>query len=59
MPKPAINRREALQLIGTAATIPVIRRAEKTILPASVPNFTYCLNMSTIHGQNLGFMKEL
>jgi 2-keto-myo-inositol isomerase len=58
MPKPSINRREALQLIGTAAAMPIIGRAEKAISPKKA-KFTYCLNMSTIRGQKLGFMGEL
>jgi len=59
MPKPAINRREALQLMGAAAAIPVISRAEKVVSEPKQGKFIYSLNMSTIHGQNLGFVKEL
>lgn len=56
---PTINRREALQLMSAAAAMPVVIRAEKAIPVAAKSKFTYCLNMSTIHGQNLGFVKEL
>jgi 2-keto-myo-inositol isomerase len=58
MPKPTINRREALQMIGTTAAMPVISRAEKMVQPKKT-KFTYCLNLSTIHGQKLGFIGEL
>lgn len=45
--------------MGAAAVMPVINQAEK-IAPSPKPGkFTYSLNMSTIHGQNLGFVKEL
>jgi sugar phosphate isomerase/epimerase len=54
-----INRREALQLIGAAAAMPIVSQAENTIPTTPKGKFIYSLNMSTIHGQNLGFMKEL
>jgi 2-keto-myo-inositol isomerase len=58
-----INRRKALQFIGVAAAGTALARKVdgqpiKTPSPAGL-KFTYCLNMSTIRGQNLGFMKEL
>ena len=58
MPKLTINRRRALQLMGTAAATPVLHRAESSVQPKKA-KFTYCLNLSTIHGQKLGFMGEL
>lgn len=58
MPKPTINRRQALHLIGAAAAMPVISHAEKAVQPKKA-KFTYSLNLSTIRGQKLGFMGEL
>ena len=63
MPKDIISRRNSLKLLGTSAIAPLIPAISKinsepqsTIPPAS---FRYCLNMSTIRGHNLGFIKEL
>jgi sugar phosphate isomerase/epimerase len=62
MNKEHISRRQSLQLMAGAAVLPVVSKLPATV-PASAPKarrlYTYCLNMSTIHGQNLGFMKEL
>ena len=63
MPEENINRRKALQLIGaTAAASAFAGKAagqpSRTGMPGGF-KFTYCLNMSTIRGQNLGFIKEL
>jgi len=58
-----ISRRKALQLIGVAAagtTMALKAEGKPNQTPASGGlKYTYCLNMSTIRGQNLGFMKEL
>lgn len=54
-----INRRKALQLMGTVAVIPIIQLPGASVLTAPKPKFTFCLNMATIRGQKLGFMKEL
>jgi sugar phosphate isomerase/epimerase len=54
-----INRRKALQLMGTAAVMPVVHSSAASALALSKPKFTFCLNMATIRGQKLGFMKEL
>jgi 2-keto-myo-inositol isomerase len=63
MSEKTINRRKALQFIGTTAVGSVFAgKAEGQPKQARVPGkykFTYCLNMSTIRGQNLGFIKEL
>lgn len=62
MSKQTISRRTALQLIGVSAGLPVVLKAEKTMAkttPPARPNFIYCLNMATIRGHNLGFVKEL
>lgn len=45
--------------MGTAAVIPVVQSSHASALVAPKPKFTYCLNMATIRGQKLGFMKEL
>ena len=47
------NRRQVLATFATAATTTSFAQ----IAPA--PSFVYCLNMSTIRGQKLGFVKEL
>jgi 2-keto-myo-inositol isomerase len=55
-----INRRAALQLMGVSAGI-AVQTAQGAIGKTSVkqPNFTFCLNMSTIRGHKLGFVNEL
>ncbi|MGZ3944693.1 MAG: sugar phosphate isomerase/epimerase family protein [Mucilaginibacter sp.] len=58
MSNTTINRRSALQLMGAAAAMPVISQAEK-VVQLNKAKFTYCLNLSTIRGQKLGFMGEL
>jgi 2-keto-myo-inositol isomerase len=63
MPEENISRRKALQFIGVAAGGTAIAlKADGQPGQNQGPRgfkFTYCLNMSTIRGQNLGFMKEL
>ena len=58
-----ISRRKVLQFIGMAAAgTAVTRKAASQPTQSQTPDklkFTYCLNMSTIRGQNLGFIKEL
>ncbi|MDB5124093.1 MAG: Xylose isomerase-like barrel [Mucilaginibacter sp.] len=55
-----INRRKAIQLAGAAAAVAVVNKTGGAISkPADKPAFIYCLNMSTIRGHNLGFVKEL
>jgi 2-keto-myo-inositol isomerase len=58
-----ISRRRALKFIGMAAAGTAIsQKADARPNPTDAQNglkFTYCLNMSTIRGQNLGFIKEL
>lgn len=57
----SFNRRQALKALGITAGAALLK------LPASAkdssttfnPGFKYSLNMSTIRGQNLGFIKEL
>src|SRR5215217_8153460 len=58
MPEHSENRRNTIKLLGTAmgmAVLPQISIAK----PAPKSAFTLCLNMSTIQGQKLGFVKEL
>lgn len=58
-----MNRRQALQWMGVATAGTAIKgkstvaATDKSV--ANNPKYVYCLNMSTIRGQNLGFMKEL
>lgn len=55
-----INRRQLLKALSVttgASFLPRISEAE--LSPASATAFSYCLNMATIRGHNLGFMKEL
>jgi 2-keto-myo-inositol isomerase len=57
-----ITRRKSIQLLGAATMLPVSGSLPVMAL-SPVKNghrlYTYCLNMSTIRGQNLGFMTEL
>lgn len=53
-----LNRRHVLKAIGAATGMSLLPQWSKA-QPAPKPAFTYCLNMSTIRGQKLGFMKEL
>jgi 2-keto-myo-inositol isomerase len=62
MENQAISRRTALQFIGAAAGAAVISSAEASPVKLTEPpkaSFTYCINMATIRGHKLGFMKEL
>lgn len=54
------NRRELLKVLGVTTAAPFFPRlgyAEAT--REANASFTYCLNMATIRGHNLGFVKEL
>ncbi len=53
-----MNRRKALTTI-VAGTGSVSLTSSKMESPEQTPLFRYCLNMSTIAGQKLGFRKEL
>ncbi len=58
----SISRRKILQLFGASAGVAMLPRISKsttTAAPPATPSFTYCLNMATIRGHNLGFVKEL
>lgn len=54
-----MNRRELLKIAGISAGISILPRS---LYAASAPAsavFIYCLNMATIRGHKLGFIKEL
>lgn len=56
------GRRQALKVMGAslgASLLPGASFASSLARPAARPDFIYCLNMSTIKGHKLGFMKEL
>ena len=58
----SISRRKVLQLFGTSAGLAMLPRVGKSAAVATIQadsSFTYCLNMATIRGHNLGFVKEL
>ncbi|GAC1301978.1 MAG: sugar phosphate isomerase/epimerase [Mucilaginibacter sp.] len=60
MPYQTINRRQALQFMGATAGVAIVNDKELGISKtAGKSAFTYCLNMATIRGHNLGFVKEL
>jgi 2-keto-myo-inositol isomerase len=55
-----VNRRELLKGLGATAGVSLLPRfssANTANKPAG--SFTYCLNMATIRGHHLGFVKEL
>lgn len=57
-----INRRKILQLFGVSTGVALLPRfgTSKTVTKQTAnPSFTYCLNMATIRGHKLGFVKEL
>jgi sugar phosphate isomerase/epimerase len=57
-----LTRRKALQLFGLTAGAAFVNRAEGTTKKANIvpPDaYTFCLNMATIRGHKLGFIKEL
>jgi len=59
MSKQTISRREALEFIGVAAAMPIVKQNTELIPEIKRKSFTYCLNMATIRGHQLGFVKEL
>jgi sugar phosphate isomerase/epimerase len=56
-----MNRRQLLQLITTGAGASVLPNVSFANSGTAAPKgrFTYCLNMATIRGHKLGFVKEL
>ncbi len=59
MPENPIKRRDAIKLLGVSAGAAVMPKNTMSPLVAQPPPFVFSLNMSTIHGQKLGFIKEL
>jgi 2-keto-myo-inositol isomerase len=56
------NRRKALQIIGVGAGVFAIEKAQGNPIKVAEPEnraFTFCLNMATIRGHKLGFIREL
>jgi sugar phosphate isomerase/epimerase len=53
-----MNRRNTLKALAATSGLASLPRPVLAA-PAAKPSFTYCLNMSTIMGHNLGFVKEL
>lgn len=59
MPSSSINRRQALTALGATAGATFLPESTQATVAKDAPAFSYCLNMSTIRGQQLGFVKEL
>lgn len=63
MSKENISRRQILKLLGITAVAPLLPKTGlgAAVAPSPIPpgSFRYCLNMSTIRGHKLGFVKEL
>jgi 2-keto-myo-inositol isomerase len=61
MDKSSQNRRQALQTLGLTAGAALLSNtaASKNAVVKATPAFKYALNMSTIRGHKLGFVKEL
>lgn len=57
-PENTHSRRKMLKILGASAGVSLLPYSAHSATPIK-SNFTYCLNMSTIRGQNLGFIKEL
>jgi len=58
----SISRRSVLQIIGVTAGATIVSKAEGSIPkpePAKKSPFIFSLNMATIRGHKLGFIKEL
>src|SRR2546427_456329 len=54
---PSISRRELLA--GTAGAAAMSLAATQAAEPARAPQFSFCLNTSTIRGQNLNIVQEI
>jgi 2-keto-myo-inositol isomerase len=61
MDRSSQNRRQALQTLGLTAGAALLSNtaASKNVATKARPAFKYALNMSTIRGHKLGFVKEL
>jgi 2-keto-myo-inositol isomerase len=59
-PSSSINRRHSLKVLGASVGLSLLPQlGQGQAKPAPKQAFTYCLNMSTIRGHKLGFVKEL
>ena len=58
MSESLINRRNSLKVLGATVGMSLLPKSGQA-QPAPKPAFIYSLNMSTIRGQELGFVKEL
>jgi len=55
-----MDRRELFKALGVTTVLPFLSHISEAAPPAKpATSFTYCLNMATIRGHNLGFVKEL
>ncbi len=54
-----MNRRDLLKSAGVMSSLPFLPRVISAAPAQKTSPFTYCLNMATIRGHNLGFIKEL
>jgi 2-keto-myo-inositol isomerase len=54
-----MNRRQLIHLLGSAAGMAMLPRVATAAPVAKKSRFVPCLNMATIRGHNLGFVKEL
>ena len=60
MNNPTIHRRELLKLFTATAGLSFLPRVGMAVGSVNLPaTFTYCLNIATIRGHKLGFIKEL
>jgi 2-keto-myo-inositol isomerase len=60
MTKQTISRRKAVQIISASTGVAMMPKGNDLIMQERKKNnFTYCLNMATIRGHKLGFVKEL
>ena len=59
MPTQTLSRRRAITTIGASVGASVLSVAESQAAAKPAAPFTLCLNMSTIMGHKLGFVKEL
>lgn len=55
----SVTRRDSLKMLGTTVGLSFLPGLSQAQPSAPQAGFTYCLNMSTIRGQKLGFVKEL
>ena len=53
------TRRQVIATLTTASAAGQLMPDAAQAAPSAAPSFVYCLNMSTIRGQKLGFIREL